>query len=121
MASSSFAIRRHLLIGAFAIAAAAAPAVAAFSMPEPGIPVAQCSGGEEPDQFTTTCVPFMVPNAGSSPFSTTAANPDVPEIDGIPCIGHNSGQCIGLAEDQALVPNVEPRSTVSSSPTVTGG
>jgi hypothetical protein len=119
MASSSFAIRRHLLIGAFVVvAAAAAPAVAAYSMPEPGIPVAQCTGGEEPDQFTTTCVPFMVPNAGS-PYTTTAANPDVPEIDGIPCIGHNSGQCIGLAEDQALIPNVTPRSTVSASPTVT--
>src|ERR1044071_144707 len=116
MAPSSFAIRRQLLIGAFAVAAAAAPAVAAYSMPEPGIPVAQCTGGEEPDQFTTTCVPFMVPNAGT-PFTTTAANPDVPEIDGIPCIGHNSGQCYGLAEDQAAMgPPVQPRTTISSSP-----
>lgn len=119
MAPYSFAIRRHLWIGAFVVAAAAAPAVAAFSMLGPGVAQAQCSGGEEPDQFTTTCVPFMVPNAGASPFSTTAANPDVPEIDGIPCTGHNSGQCMGLAEDQAMVPNVSPRSTVSASPTVT--
>jgi hypothetical protein len=118
MATSSFAIRRHLLIGAFIVAAAAAPAFAAISTPVPGVLQAQCKGGEEPDQFTTTCVPFMVPNAGS-PFSTTAANPDVPEIDGIPCIGHNAGQCVGLAEDQALVPNVTPRSTISASPTVT--
>jgi hypothetical protein len=104
------------MIGAFIVAAATAPAIAAFSSPAPADPQAQgCSTGEEADQFTTTCVPFMVPNAGS-PFTTTAANPDVPEIDGIPCIGHNSGQCYGLAEDQALIPNVVPRSTVSSSP-----
>ena len=116
MATPTIAIRRHLLIGAFVVAAAAAPAIAAFSAPAPGVPQAQCSGGEENDQFTTTCVPFMVPNAGTSPYTTSAANPDVPEINGIPCIGHNSGQCIGLAEDQALIPNVTPRSTFSSSP-----
>lgn len=115
MATSSFAIRRHLLIGAFVVAAAAAPAVAAFSVPEPGTAKAQCTGGEEADQFTATCVPFMVPNSGS-PYTATAANPAVPMIDGIPCIGHNTGQCYGLAEDQALIPNVTPRSTFSSSP-----
>jgi hypothetical protein len=105
------------MIGAFIVAAATAPAIAAFSTPEPGNPQAQgCSTGEEEDQFTTTCVPFMVPNAGS-PFTTTAANPDVPEIDGIPCIGHNSGQCYGLAENQAAMgPPVIPRSIISSSP-----
>ena len=116
MATSSFAIRRRLMIGAFIVAAATAPAIAAFSTPEPGDPLAQCSTGEEEDQFTTTCVPFMVPNSGS-PFTTTAANPDVPEIDGIPCIGHNSGQCYGLAEDQAAMgPPPVPRSIISSSP-----
>ena len=105
------------MIGAFIVAAASAPAIAAFSTPEPGIPHAQgCSSGEEADQFTTTCTPFMVPNAGSL-FTTTAANPDVPEIDGIPCIGHNSGACYGLAEDQAAMgPAAIPRSTISSSP-----
>jgi hypothetical protein len=116
MANSSFAIRRHLFIGAFAVAAAAVPAIAAYTMPEPGIPQADCTGGEEADTFTTTCVPFMVPNSGAL-FSTTAANPDVPEIDGIPCIGHNSGGCIGLAEDaEAQGPAAVPRSTFSSSP-----
>jgi hypothetical protein len=105
------------MIGAFIVAAATAPAIAAFYTPEPGNPqTQQCSTGEEEDQFTTTCVPFMVPNAGS-PFTTTAANPDVPEIDGIPCIGHNSGQCYGLAENQAAMgPPVIPRSIISSSP-----
>ncbi|MGO4445206.1 intersectin-EH binding protein Ibp1 [Mycobacterium sp. 2YAF39] len=116
MATPKFAIRRQLLIGAFVVAAAAAPAIAAFSMPEPGIAQAQCTGGEEADQFTTTCVPYLVPNSGGSGFTTTAANPDMPEIDGIPCTGGNSGACIGLSEDQSLLPNVTPRSTISSSP-----
>jgi hypothetical protein len=44
----------------------------------------------------------------------------VPTIGGIPCIGHNSGQCVGLAENQALAPSPgAPHSTVGSSPTVT--
>jgi len=116
MATSSFAIRRQLVIGAFVVASATAPAIAAFSAPEPGTAVAQCSGGEESDQFTTTCVPFLVPNSGPSGFTTTAANPDMPEIDGIPCTGANSGACIGLSEDQSMLPNVTPRSTFSSSP-----
>ena len=38
-------------------------------------------------------------------------------IDGVPCTGHNSGQCIGLAEEsEAMGPQPVPRSTVSSSP-----
>jgi hypothetical protein len=116
MATPTSAIRRYLLIGAFAGAAATAPAIAAYSVPEPGIAQAQCTSGEESDQFTTTCVPFLVPNSGPSGFTTTAANPDIPEIDGIPCTGGDAGACIGLSEDQSLLPNVTPRSTFSSSP-----
>ena len=70
---------------------------------------------QEEDLYTDACVPHTVPN---SPFSTTADNPDIPEIDGIPCTGRNSGQCIGLAEDAA--PSVTPESTVGSDPTITG-
>ncbi|HEX2285467.1 MAG TPA: intersectin-EH binding protein Ibp1 [Mycobacterium sp.] len=115
MATPSFTFRRLLLIGGFAVAAAAAPSVALISTPEPGASLAQCSSGEEHDTFTTTCVPFMVPTSPPL-FTTTAANPDVPEIAGIPCIGHNSGACLGLAEDQALIPHPVPESTISSSP-----
>jgi hypothetical protein len=40
----------------------------------------------------------------------------------IPCTGHNSGQCIGLAEEaEAMGPQPVPESTVGHSPTVTGG
>src|SRR5689334_12204200 len=116
MANSQRAIRRRLLIGAFVVASATAAPIAAVSSPMLGVAQAQCSGGEEADQFTTTCVPYLVPNSGPSGFTTTAANPDMPEIDDIPCTGGNSGACIGLSEDQSLLPNVTPRSTISSSP-----
>ena len=44
------------------------------------------------------------------------------EESSIPCTGHNSGQCIGLAEEaQAAGPQAVPESTVGHSPTVYGG
>ncbi|MGE2688317.1 hypothetical protein [Mycolicibacterium pulveris] len=109
-------VRRQFVIGAFVLAAVGAPVVAAYSAPAPGNPLAECSSGEESDTFTTTCVPFLVPTSPPL-FTTTAANPDVPEIDGIPCIGHNGGGCIGLAEDKEMEgPPAQPRVTISSSP-----
>ncbi|MGV0790284.1 intersectin-EH binding protein Ibp1 [Mycolicibacterium sp. XJ1819] len=116
MATCSFAIRRFLVVGGFAVAAMAVPAVSAYSTPAPQAPLAQCHQGEESDVFTTTCTPMLVPNSPPI-FSATAANPDVPEIQGIPCIGHNAGACIGLAENaEAAGPAAIPRSTISSSP-----
>jgi hypothetical protein len=116
MAPFDTTARRLILACGFALAVAAAPAVAAVAVPAtPGAPVAACPSGEEEDLYTNDCLPHTVPN---SPFSTDAANPDIPEIDGVPCTGRNSGQCIGLAEDAA--PNVQPESTVGSSPTVYG-
>jgi hypothetical protein len=124
MAATKFSARRLIIAGAFAAAAAVAPAVAVVAMPTPAAPLAQCAGGEENDLYTGTCVPHLVPNSGS-PFSTTGANPDLPSVDiaggSIPCTGHNSGECIGLAEEaDAEAPPVQPSSEVSSSPTVTG-
>jgi hypothetical protein len=106
-----------VLTGAFIAAAAAGPVLDLYSVPEPSKALAQgCQGGEEADQFTMTCVPFLVPTAPPL-FQTTAANPDVPEIQGIPCIGHNAGACLGLAEDEAAAgPAAQPRSTISASP-----
>lgn len=118
MAISDLSARRIVLAGGFALAIAAAPAVAAFTAPVPASGpsvLASCSGGEEADSFTGNCIPHTVP---SSPFSTPAGNPDIPEIDGIPCTGANSGQCIGLAEDAPQY--VPPTSSESNSPTVTG-
>jgi hypothetical protein len=127
MATFQHSARRLILAGGFAVAVAAAPAIAVFAVPTPdAAPVAQCPPGEEPDNFTAVCVPHTVPNAGS-PFQSIPGNPSIPAVTipggggAIPCTGHNSGQCIGLAEEaQAEGPAAVPESTIGSSPTVTG-
>ena len=46
-----------------------------------------------------------MPNAGQ-PYSAIGGNPDLAAVNipggggAIPCTGHNSGQCIGLAEEK---------------------
>ncbi|MCV7419012.1 intersectin-EH binding protein Ibp1 [Mycobacterium yunnanensis] len=113
--------RRLILAGGFALAVAAAPAVAAFAVPPnaAGIHLADdCAPGEDADEFTGSCVPFAVPNSPAPDFTTPAGNPDIPEIDGVPCTGRDSGACIGLAEDAPQY--VPPTSSVGSDPTVTG-
>ncbi|ULE35204.1 hypothetical protein [Mycobacterium sp. IDR2000157661] len=113
MATKKFPAQRLILAGGFAVAVAAAPAIAVFAAAPPDVaPIAQgCPGGEEPDQFTGNCVPHTVPNAGSA-FTTLPGNPDVPTIGGIPCIGHNSGQCIGLAEEEQAMTVTPPAAPV---------
>jgi hypothetical protein len=116
MATLELSVRRLILAGGFAVAVAAAPVIAVFTVSSASVPLAQCAGGEEEDLYTGICVPHTVPNSGAA-FSSIPGNPDLPSIDGIPCTGHNSGECIGLAEEgQAMGPEPEPRSTVSSSP-----
>jgi hypothetical protein len=119
MQTPEFSVRRIILAGGFALAVAAAPAAAAVALPwaSSASTLADCASGEDTDQFTGECVPFVVPNS-PSPFTTIPGNPDIPEIDGIPCTGRDSGQCIGLAEDAPQY--VPPTSSVESSPTVTG-
>src|ERR1700676_1802081 len=108
--------RRLILAGGFAIAIAITPAVAIVAHPTHSVPLAACDSGEEEDVFTTVCTPFMVPNSPQG-FTTTAANPDVPEISGVPRPGHDSGACIGLSENSGdQGPQPVPRSTISSSP-----
>jgi hypothetical protein len=125
MAIMKFPARRLIMAGGFAVAVAAAPAIAFVAMPTPAAtPLAQCPAGEEHDLYTSICVPHLVPNAGA-PYSAIGGNPDLAAVGlpggggAIPCTGHNSGQCIGLSEEQQ-VPMVTPESTVGSSPTVTG-
>ncbi|MBS1692019.1 MAG: intersectin-EH binding protein Ibp1 [Actinobacteria bacterium] len=116
MATYRFSVRRLILAGGFAVAVTAAPVIAAFATPigDTQVPLASCTNGEEEDVYTTTCTPFMVPN---SPFSTPLGNPDVPEVDGVPCMGNNAGQCIGLAESaEADGPEAVPRTSISASP-----
>ena len=106
--------KRLVLAGGVALATLATPAIMAATITS--TPLAACTSGEESDVFTTTCVPYLVPTTNQG-FTATAANPDIPEINGIPCTGNDSGACIGLAEDQAAAgPQPIPRSTFSSSP-----
>jgi hypothetical protein len=107
--------RRLLLASGFAIAIAAAPAVAAIAVPSTSAPtIAACAGGESEDTFTGVCLPDLVPN---SPEVGVTSPGGLPEVDNIPCTGGNSGQCIGLSEEeQAAGPQPVPRSSVSSSP-----
>jgi hypothetical protein len=107
--------KRLILAGGFAVAVAVAPAIAVFAGPSASV-LAQCPAGEEEDQFTGSCIPHTVPNSGSS-FTGIPGNPDLPAVAGVPCTGHNTGECIGLSEEeQAMGPQPVPRSTVSSSP-----
>jgi hypothetical protein len=117
MATQRIAAWRLIMAGGFALAALTAPAVAALATSDaPGI--SACPAGESEDLYTNMCTPDLVPNSpNSSPYSTIPGNPDMPAIDGIPCGGHNSGQCVGLAENQqAQTPLVQPHTSVSSSP-----
>lgn len=118
-------VKRTWLSCGFALAVVAAPAAALIPAAPPAAAApAACPSGEESDVFSGDCQPFLAPNTNSPDYSasfspsqvaTDGANPDIPEIDGVPCTGANSGECIGLAEDQ--VPNdVSPHSSVSSSP-----
>ena len=125
MATMKIPARRLIIAGGFAVAVAAAPAIAFVATPSPaGTSLAQCPGGEEHDLYTSLCVPHLVPNAGA-PYQAIAGNPDLAAVSlpggggAIPCTGHNAGQCIGLVEEQQA-PVVSPESSVGSSPTVTG-
>jgi hypothetical protein len=123
MATSPFSMRRMILAGGFAVAAVAAPAITVLALPLTSAPAVACPSGEEEDLYTGMCVPHTVPNSGS-PIAATPALPsvDLPGGGGsIPCTGANSGECIGLAEEQQSEgPQPIPESTVGSSPTVTG-
>lgn len=118
MASLKNSARRLALAGGFALAVAAAPAVAAFTVPSTGAApaVAECAPGEVVNTEGVGCLPAPVQtNPGETSFSTPGDPGSVPEVQGIPCTGANTGQCIGLQEEQQA-PLVEPHSTISSSP-----
>jgi hypothetical protein len=121
MATLKLPGRRLILAGGFAVAIAATPVVAVVAVPNNSAPTiaAACASGESADTFTGTCVPDLVPNGPhlqTSP-AVQASPGGLPSVDGIPCTGSNSGQCIGLSEEQqAEGPTAVPHSSVSSSP-----
>lgn len=72
--------------GGFALAIVAPIGVIGASATDPPAYLAQCHGGEEPDSFTTTCVPLMTPNPQASEAERMAAEAeqigqDVAEAD----------------------------------------
>ena len=93
IATTQTPARRLILAGGFAVAIAAAPAVAVFAVPTASTPapVAECAMGDVQDPATGVCMP--APAQGS-----------LPEIQGIPCTGANTGECIGLGEEQQPPP-----------------
>jgi hypothetical protein len=107
MAHIQISSRRLILASGFALAIAAAPAVAAFTGPSPAPTFGACASGESEDIYTSACTPDVVPNSSA-----------LPQVDGIPCTGGNSGQCIGLSENAPQY--VAPTSTFGSSPTIHG-
>ncbi|MCX2928903.1 intersectin-EH binding protein Ibp1 [Mycobacterium sp. CVI_P3] len=115
MANLKNSVQRLALAGGFAIAVAAAPALTAFVVPATAS-VAACPEGQTLNQETGGCeaMPGAAPQDGAS-YSTPGDSNSVPEVQGVPCTGANTGECIGLQEDQQA-PAVEPRSTISSSP-----
>src|ERR1700754_2693072 len=110
-------LQRLIIAGGFAVAVAAAPVIGVFAVPTAGTSaptISACPGGESEDTFTGECTPDLVPN---SPEVGVTSPGGLPEVDNIPCTGGNSGQCIGLSEEeQAAGPQPVPHSTISSSP-----
>lgn len=117
MATRRITAARLIVAGGFALAALSAPTVAALALTDSAATgVSACPAGESEDVYTNTCTPDLVPNS-PSPMSAIPGNPDIPAINGIPCSGNNSGECVGLAEEQqAQAPLVQPHTSVSSSP-----
>ena len=118
MATLKDSARRLAIAGSFALAVAVAPVVAAFTLPStgPAPAVAECAPGEVVNPDSGECAP---PPADTKPdevsSSTLGESNSLPEVQGIPCTGANTGTCIGLQENDPL-PNVVPHSSISSSP-----
>jgi hypothetical protein len=117
MATQRISASRLALVGGLALAALTGPTLAVSALSDSLAPtVAACPSGESADMYTTTCTPDLVPNSPAH-MASIPGNPSLPAIDGIPCTGANSGQCIGLSEQQqAQTPLVQPHTSVSSSP-----
>ena len=87
---------RSIIAGAFALAVAAAPAVGAIVVSGSVTPIAECPPGYVADPLSGAC------SGGEAPAAPAAipGNPALPQVDGVPCTGANTGECIGLEESQ---------------------
>lgn len=119
MATTPTLAQRLLVAGGFAIAVSAAPLMAALAIPA-GSALADCPPTAELDPVTGACKPSTFPAPAPTldplapgitdvaPGGLTETAPgnvgQLPEINGIPCTGANTGLCIGLAEQNAGKP-----------------
>lgn len=103
MADPKNSATRLAVAGGFALAVAAAPTLAAFTVPPTGS-VAACPAGQVVNPATGLC----------EAQTPTGPPSGLPEVQGIPCTGANTGQCIGLQQEQQA-PATQPRSTITSS------
>ena len=123
MASHTSTAHRLLLVGGFAVAASAAPILIAVATPSgPASPaLAQCPSGEVLDQASGACKPTTdkTPTTfnpvdpgitGLQPGGITSSLPGdvgmLPEVNGIPCKGDNTGLCVGLEQENAAKSHV---------------
>jgi hypothetical protein len=118
MASLTTLTNRLVVAGSFAVAVAAAPVVVALSTPaaSPAPALADCPMTEVLDPVSGACKPIQ----DVTPPTQNPLNPEgaalapgaltegtgsgnvgqLAEINGIPCTGGNTGQCIGLEQSQ---------------------
>ena len=126
MAPRTNTAQRLLLVGGFAVAATAAPILIAVATPAgPASPaLAQCPSTEALDPTSGACkpisdqtpTPFNPIDPGITnlqPGGITSSNAgdvgSLPEVNGVPCNGGNTGLCIGLEQQNAAkshVPNI---------------
>jgi hypothetical protein len=86
----------------FGVLATVSPAVA-FS--------AKCPAGESEDLYTGVCIPELSPSIVEL---TPSVFGGAPQVDGVVCTGHNTYECIGLAEESlAAGPTPSASATVS--------
>ena len=101
-------------IGLAAVVASIVLGVLASVSPATSMSV-KCAAGESEDLFTGVCVPELAPSVVQI---TTPDFGDAPEVDGVPCTGHNSYECIGLAEEnlgQGTTPSATSELTAQTS------
>ncbi len=82
---------RMITFGVFTAAIAAPLGVVVTSPAGPPANVAQCNGGEEPDTFTTTCVPFMTPKTPGASATATSSSTCPAGVSGSECGGQSAG------------------------------
>jgi len=115
--------RSLILTAGFALTLAAAPVATAFTIASTGpapTAVAACPDGQTLNPGTGECMPSAQDGSGDISFSTPGDHNSVPEVQGIPCTGADTGECIGLQELQDP-PAVEPSSTLEGAEPTAGG